>query len=80
MEYFLCSLAGVARALSVYGYQYMCDVKVVECAMNAVFSGVIHLNHWRLRVVLNILIVMHYPPPSFLSLPHPHPYTNLSLD
>lgn len=51
----VCSLQSLARALVVYGYQHMHDVKVVECALNAVFSGVMHLNHWRLRVLLNIL-------------------------
>lgn len=49
------SLQNIARSLSVYGARNLYEIKIVESALQSLFPGVENLNHWRLRVVINIL-------------------------
>ena len=49
------SLQSIAKSLYIYGAEQMHSVGFVKSVLEAVFPEVEHLNHWRLRVVLNIL-------------------------
>ena len=53
---FFHSLYCVSRAMHVYGFRHMCDLKLVSVAINTFFPAVTSLNQYRLRTVLHILL------------------------